>query len=80
MVNRTSSPPQEGGVTQVVFAGEGEQRQTAESMLPKDGVDLVLRTMRPPRSPSGDSMIGLHSPILPYPPAARMTGPPDGYD
>jgi hypothetical protein len=42
MVNRTATPPQEGGVAQVVFAGEGEKRQTAEPMPPKDGVDLVL--------------------------------------
>ena len=49
-------------------------------MLPKDGVDLVLRAMRTPGSRPGRARNGFHSPILPDPRAERMTGPPDGYD
>jgi hypothetical protein len=48
-------------------------------MLPKDGVDLVLRAMRTPGSRPGRARNGFHSPILPDLRADRMTGPPDGY-
>ena len=48
-------------------------------MLPKDGVDLVLRAMRTPGSRPGRTRNGFHSPTLTDPHAQRMTGLPDGY-
>ena len=61
-------------------ACEGEQRHADEPMPTKDGVDLVLGVIGAARRPSEDSMVGFHSAILTQPPAAPITGPPDGYD
>jgi len=75
-----TAPAKECGAAQVVFPGEGQQQgQTAEAVTLENGQDLVLGAPRTSRRPLGRSMVGLHSPILPDPPAKRMTGPPDGY-